>query len=231
VFLGGLAGPAADLGLGQQVQSAQLKLLAACRRTGAARPAASARACTWTRSTGTARPTPCRSWPRSRRRCGTSGSWRSPTKLDARGAPGVHPLGLVLKAGVWYLVAAREQKVRTYRVVQHRARREVLEAAQRAPKGFDLAAHWAESVQRFERELLRGPRPSAATARGLAHLRQMGGGGRGAARCAGAGRTARAAASPAAARRPAPAPAPRRRAGTAPPRARARSPARPSAGR
>src|ERR1700759_3995811 len=80
MFLGGLPGPASELGLGEAMASAQLKLLAALpagwrgpgsprrRPRGRGPPAASARASTSTRSTGTAArrpPTTCR---RSRRR-------------------------------------------------------------------------------------------------------------------------------------------------------------------
>ncbi|RYY70422.1 MAG: WYL domain-containing protein, partial [Comamonadaceae bacterium] len=84
----------------------------------------------------------------------------------------VHPLGLVLKAGTWYLVATRERKARTYRVSSV-LEAQVLPAAAVPLKGFDLAAYWSESVQRFERELHSGEAEVLATARGIAHLRQL----------------------------------------------------------
>lgn len=64
------------------------------------------------------------------------------------------PLGLVLKAGTWYLVARHRSDVRTYRV--GRLREAVLrdERFQR-PDGFDLAAWWAASSADFDRSMLR----------------------------------------------------------------------------
>jgi predicted DNA-binding transcriptional regulator YafY len=85
----------------------------------------------------------------------------------------VHPLGLVLKAGAWYLVAAREQKVRTFRVSNISEAR-LLEGRSLRPRGFDLAKHWAASVKRFEQDLYAGEAEVAATARGLADLRRLG---------------------------------------------------------
>jgi predicted DNA-binding transcriptional regulator YafY len=60
------------------------------------------------------------------------------------------PLGLVLKAGVWYLVAlsGRTRSVRTFRVSRVVAVRDVDEPAER-PEGFDLAAQWAASSEAF----------------------------------------------------------------------------------
>jgi predicted DNA-binding transcriptional regulator YafY len=60
------------------------------------------------------------------------------------------PLGLVLKAGVWYLVAVsgRTRSVRTFRVSRVAAVRPLGEPARR-PDGFDLAAQWAESSTAF----------------------------------------------------------------------------------
>lgn len=173
VFLSGLAGPAAQLGLGAQVQSAQLKLLSALPaplRQQAGRISARLHLdpVEWYRESETmphlasvagavweARQIAIAytSWTRSARRT-------------------VHPLGLVLKAGAWYLVAARDDAVRTYRVSAIREV-EVLDAACVRPRRFDLARYWAESVQRFERELHQGEAEVAATARGLAELRNL----------------------------------------------------------
>ena len=53
------------------------------------------------------------------------------------------PLGLVLKAGVWYLVAQSGNAVRTYRAANiHDA--EITDEPFARPKHFDLAAHWRE---------------------------------------------------------------------------------------
>lgn len=66
----------------------------------------------------------------------------------------VDPLGLVLKAGTWYLVAAHRGTVRTYRVGRITTCRVRDEAAER-PGDFDLAAWWAESSAEFDRSILR----------------------------------------------------------------------------
>ena len=70
----------------------------------------------------------------------------------------VEPLGLVVKAGVWYLAASADGSVRTYRL----SRVENAEATEqrfRRPAGFDLAAFWRESQSRF-----RGRAPGCAVA-------------------------------------------------------------------
>src|SRR4051812_24134322 len=64
------------------------------------------------------------------------------------------PLGLVAKGGVWYLVAAVEGNVRSYRISRVRSARLSDEEASR-PLGFDLATFWAESVARFREEVPR----------------------------------------------------------------------------
>ena len=64
------------------------------------------------------------------------------------------PLGLVLKAGRWYLVARHRADVRTYRVgriVSASLRDETFDR----PDGFDLAAWWASSSADFDRSVLR----------------------------------------------------------------------------
>lgn len=64
------------------------------------------------------------------------------------------PLGLVLKAGVWYLVAGTDGDVRTYRVSRLAWAEELDERFER-PADFDLAEWWAEASVRFERSLQR----------------------------------------------------------------------------
>ncbi|MYV98576.1 WYL domain-containing protein [Streptomyces sp. SID3343] len=64
------------------------------------------------------------------------------------------PLGLVLKAGVWYLVARHRADIRSYRVsrvVAATARDERFER----PDGFDLGAWWEHSNEEFARSLMR----------------------------------------------------------------------------
>lgn len=66
----------------------------------------------------------------------------------------VDPLGLVLKAGVWYLVAAHRGRPRTYRVGRIESATPVDQPADR-PAGFDLAEWWRTSGEEFDRSLLR----------------------------------------------------------------------------
>lgn len=64
----------------------------------------------------------------------------------------IDPLGLVLKAGVWYLVARVGPDIRTYKVAKildfQRLDEQFI-----FPAGFDLAAHWQAAVTRFEADL------------------------------------------------------------------------------
>lgn len=69
----------------------------------------------------------------------------------------VEPLGLVLKAGAWYLVASGAGKVRTFRVSNILAQSVGDERFER-PADFDLPSHWAASMARFES----GLRPTTA---------------------------------------------------------------------
>jgi predicted DNA-binding transcriptional regulator YafY len=57
----------------------------------------------------------------------------------------VHPLGLVAKASVWYLVADTEAGMRTFRLSRVRGVVITDEPAER-PEGFDLAETWREIV-------------------------------------------------------------------------------------
>lgn len=65
----------------------------------------------------------------------------------------VDPLGLVVKAGVWYLVARVDEDIRTYRVARIASAEPLAEFTR--PADFSLAAWWARSSARFERSLLR----------------------------------------------------------------------------
>ncbi|NED99316.1 helix-turn-helix transcriptional regulator [Phytoactinopolyspora halotolerans] len=64
------------------------------------------------------------------------------------------PLGLVLKAGTWYLVAGLEDQTRTYRLGRIASATTRDEPVVRPP-GFDLASWWAASAAEFDRSLLR----------------------------------------------------------------------------
>ena len=68
----------------------------------------------------------------------------------------VDPLGLVAKGSVWYLVAAVEGEVRTYRVSRMQGARPTDQPCRR-PKDFDLAAYWEQSSAQFVANLPRYP--------------------------------------------------------------------------
>lgn len=68
----------------------------------------------------------------------------------------VDPLGLVAKGSIWYLLAAVEGEIRTYRVSRVRSAR-VADEPCRRPEDFDLAAHWAQASRDFIANLPRYP--------------------------------------------------------------------------
>lgn len=61
----------------------------------------------------------------------------------------VSPLGLVLKAGLWYLVASTNGKPRTYRVASIDTLKIEDEAA-KPPPDFDLQQYWQEFAEDYE---------------------------------------------------------------------------------
>lgn len=85
----------------------------------------------------------------------------------------VDPLGIVLKAGVWYLIGSCEGTKRTYRINQISAARVTGKPAV-VPKDFDLAQHWNASLARFEQGLHQDTARIQITAEGLRRLDRMG---------------------------------------------------------
>jgi predicted DNA-binding transcriptional regulator YafY len=174
LFLAGLPGPAAELGLGGVLAAAQLKLTAALpenARTSAHRVAERVHIdpIGWFRSAEEVRLLPAIA----------QAVWDE-TCLDVRykmGAGSVgrrlKPLGLVLKAGVWYLVAQVGEQTRTYRVSQ------MLEATPSAerfarPKGFDLAGAWGAAALAYERAVYRDKAVLRVSSAGLRRLELLG---------------------------------------------------------
>jgi predicted DNA-binding transcriptional regulator YafY len=66
----------------------------------------------------------------------------------------VEPLGLVLKAGAWYMVARSRKRHAIYRVESGHAIR-VLQERRIQHRNFHLARVWEEEVSRFEASLRR----------------------------------------------------------------------------
>ena len=152
LFLTGLPGPAAELGLGTVVTAARLKVLAALPpelRTRASRLVERFHldASGWFQA---GEPVPCLAvlseavWATQRVAIEYERGDRTVERT-------IDPLGLVLKAGVWYLVAATDGSIRTYRVGRVSVA-SLLEERFDRPEAFDLAAWWTESSAAYERD-------------------------------------------------------------------------------
>jgi predicted DNA-binding transcriptional regulator YafY len=173
LFLSGLPGPASELGLGDEVAQAELKLLAAL-------PA------DWqmeaTRMSSRFHLDP-KGWfstgPRPEFLQAIAEAVWSETRITIKydswtqiSERTVEPLGLVLKGGVWYLVAQRETGLRTYRMSQILALTPTDERFQR-PADFDLPRHWRQSTASFEREIYVGVARVRATRTGISRLKDI----------------------------------------------------------
>src|SRR5947209_14302330 len=168
-------GPAAELGLGRVFADARLKVLAALPPELQERAERSARLFHldtrgWFRGEDKTPHLPVLAaavWQGRRVRARyREGSRTVQRTLD--------PLGLVLKAGAWYLVARRSAGMRVYRVSRFVAARVGDETFER-PAAFDLAAFWEEWSTSFERDRprfdvrLRVPRAAVRFLRPLVH--------------------------------------------------------------
>ena len=174
MFLGGLPGPAAELGLGEAMASAQLKLLAALPdgwREDARRVSARFHLdpIDWYRGPSATDHLPAiaRAVWSERRVAMRYESWKG--EVSRR----VDPLGLVLKAGIWYLAAQVGMGVRTYRL-SNILDLEVTDEAFERPSTFDLAAWWLASTKRFEKELAVDTAQLRVSASGMKALRDLG---------------------------------------------------------
>jgi predicted DNA-binding transcriptional regulator YafY len=153
LFLAGLPGPAAQLGLGTVVAAAQLKVMAALPpelRSRASRlverfhldPAG------WFQGNEPVPHLPVLA----------EAVWdgRAIEITYDRGEQPVSrhlaPLGIVLKGGAWYVVALAGEQIRTFRVSRIRSVRTLDERTER-PEGFDLATYWSESSAAYERDI------------------------------------------------------------------------------
>jgi predicted DNA-binding transcriptional regulator YafY len=151
----GTAGAAAELGLGQALMSARLKL-AASLPAGLRQEVTAAAARFHLDAPGwfaTRRPVPFLEALAT----GVFGDLA--VRASYRGRSGqrnclLEPLGLVLKAGTWYLVAREGTAVHGYRADRFQDA-VVTEHAFTRPTGFDLAAFWAGWREEFEHSLAR----------------------------------------------------------------------------
>lgn len=156
LFFPGAPGPARDLGLGAVLATARLKLQAAlpaelAERARRVEDRFHLDAPAWFRD---ADPVPYLApvaqavWEQRVLRAHYR-KWNGEVRRE------LHPLGIVLKGGIWYLVARADGGVRTYRISRLLALDTADEVFER-PAGFDLAAYWEESSRRLESALHKG---------------------------------------------------------------------------
>ena len=176
LFLAGLPGPAAQLGLADALSTARLKLLAALPaglQSGAERIASRFHldAGAWFHDIDRSASLPLvaravwseRMLKLRYRRAGERDP--KPYRLG--------PLGLVLKGGIWYLIAQRGTAIRTYRVANiHDA--EICDEPFARPRAFDLGAHWERSVRDYEAGVYREHADVRLSARGVEMLDLLG---------------------------------------------------------
>jgi predicted DNA-binding transcriptional regulator YafY len=150
LFAAGMPGPAAELGLGGELAAARLKLLAALPSELQERATRAQRlfhldARGWFRAEDSVPHLPelaSAVW----RGCRVRIRYREGNRVVQRT---IDPLGLVLKAGAWYLVAHRVAGMRVYRVSRVASVRALEETCDR-PDGFELSAYWHDWSRAFE---------------------------------------------------------------------------------
>jgi predicted DNA-binding transcriptional regulator YafY len=158
LFLSGLPGPAAELGLGSVLAAAQLKLkaaLPASMREHADRLSERFHldAPGWYRDAAEVPYLPLIAtavWERQAIQVRYQ-RWKAPTEVTRT----LEPHGLVLKAGTWYVVARCGGTFRTYRVDQITDASPCDGAFDRAPE-FDLESWWRSYLADFQRRLHTG---------------------------------------------------------------------------
>ena len=169
LFLAGIPGPAAELGLGSVLAAAELKLRASlpgelADRADRVRERFHLDAPGWFRGD---EPTPHLAlvadavWS-ARRLSVRYRRWKAPREVSRTLAP----LGVVLKAGRWYLVAQAGEHVTAYRVTNI-LDAVVLDEPVERPPGFDLAAFWQEWTERYERSVYTASATVRMTVRAL----------------------------------------------------------------
>src|SRR5476651_1160483 len=180
LFIAGLPGPAAEMGLADALATAQLKLTAALPESARANARRlSARfhldPVDWFRSAASARLLPAIAtavWGEMAIdvQYKRSGSDKATSRR-------LQPLGLVLKAGTWYVVASvgplAGDNVRTYRVSNILDLQQTGERFTR-PKDFDLVRFWTASSRAYEIGIYRGTAQLRVSKRGMARLETLG---------------------------------------------------------
>ncbi|WP_292036595.1 MULTISPECIES: helix-turn-helix transcriptional regulator [unclassified Brevundimonas] len=182
LFLGGLSGPAAQMGFSAAVTTMQLKLLAALppeRQAAAERLAGRFHLdpVGWYQNADDAARLPLIAqavW-NNRRIQVRYESWKG--VVDRH----LEPLGLILKAGLWYLAARpaegaagdTDRSPRTYRVANI-LDLSVGDQTFERPAAFDLAAWWDATSRRFEAEIFTDRATLRLSTEGLKRLARLG---------------------------------------------------------
>lgn len=174
LFLSGYPGPAAQLGLGTVLAAAQLKVLAALppelrSRASRLRQRFHLDAPGWFQEPEAAphlQPIADAVWSDRRLQMRYRRGSEDMAVVDRL----VDPLGLVLKAGIWYLVARVGESYRTYRVSRI-LELTVLEDRFERPAEFELADYWERSITAYAVSLPTLDVVVRASARGLERLR------------------------------------------------------------
>lgn len=173
VTLIGSAQAAADLGLGTAAESARLKILASL-------PAGKGKTTNRVAARFHLDPVPwySRNAPPAALRPLAEAVWSDrQVQLTYESWKGVvrravSPLGLVMKAGAWYLAGAVGGDTRIYKVASIGAL-EILDAAVERPRGFDLAKFWATATREFEKNLRSETARVRLSPRGVRLLREV----------------------------------------------------------
>ncbi len=173
LFVSGLPAAASQLGLGEALASAQLKLLAALPadwQKEAQRVSSRFHLdpVGWYRQAAPADflSTIANAVWSERRLTVRYESWKDVVNRE------IDPLGLVLKAGDWYLVGSSGGKPHTYRV-SNIVGLTVSGQTFARPKDFDLAGFWTETTRRFEKEIYQGTAVVRVSPRGRKALRGL----------------------------------------------------------
>jgi predicted DNA-binding transcriptional regulator YafY len=175
LFLAGLPGPAAELGLGGAAASARRKVLAALPadwRSDAQRVSSRLHVdpIDWFRASARTEhlSTVAGAVWNTRRLAMRYESWSGVKDRE------VEPLGLVLKAGIWYMVArpGKKDEPRVFRLSNIQSVTQLKQTFV-APDNFDLAGFWSVATRRFEASVYRDQATLHVSARGLAQLQQF----------------------------------------------------------
>ncbi|MDH2425607.1 WYL domain-containing protein [Sphaerisporangium sp. TRM90804] len=175
LFLTGMPGPAAELGLGAAVAAAQLKVRAALPeelRDRASRVQERFHLDPHGWYYDGDRPVHLTAiaeavW-NQRRVLMSYRSW----KESPEAARTLEPYAVVIKGGKWYLVARGGERVRTYRV-QHITGLTVLEETFERPHDFDVAVYWREFLAGFHERLFQGEATLRLSPAGRARVREV----------------------------------------------------------